>query len=43
MGIVLFWDRPPVSVEWFLPIRDDARGNPGARSIRTRFAALRRG
>ena len=42
-GVVLFWERPPTNAEWFLPIRDDARGNPDARFIRARFSALRRG
>ena len=41
-GTFWFWELPPVSGEWLLPVRDDARPNTGAEHIRLRFSALRR-
>ena len=42
-GCLMFWELPPPSGEWHLPVRDEARSNPGANSIRLRFSPLRRG
>ena len=42
-GCLMFWDLPPPSGEWHLPVRDEARANPGANTIKLRFSPLRRG
>ena len=42
-GCLWFWEVPPVSGEWLLPTRGDARLNPGAEHIKMRFSPLRRG
>ena len=42
-GCLMFWELPPPSGDWHLPIRDEARANPGATTIRLRFSPLRRG
>ena len=42
-GCFWLWELPPVSGEWLLPTRGDARVNPGAEHIKLRFSALRRG
>ena len=42
-GCFWFWELPPVSGEWLLLTRGDARVNPGAEHIKLRFSPLRRG